>query len=52
MKNINYYFTFYRDSAEYSQLNFPDTASPIAERLVFFHDEIMFLIILILVLVG
>lgn len=52
MKNINYYLPFYKDSMEFSQLHFPDTASPIAERLVFFHDDIMFLILLILILVG
>lgn len=42
----------YTDSMEPSQLHFPDVGSPIAERLMFFHDNVMFIIILILVLVG
>lgn len=52
MDCLEYYFTFYRDSMEPYQLHFSDGASPIVERLLFFHDNIMFIIILILVLVG
>lgn len=42
----------YTDSVEPYQLSFQDGASPIAERLVFFHDHVMFIILVILVVVG
>jgi heme/copper-type cytochrome/quinol oxidase subunit 2 len=46
------FLSFYKDAPENNQLNFPDVASPIAEQLVFFHDNIMFIIILIIMVVG
>nr|AER54596.1 cytochrome c oxidase subunit 2 [Nemopsis bachei] len=52
MNKIIFNFALYNDSMEPSQLHFPDAASPIAERLMFFHDNVMFIIILIVVLVG
>jgi len=52
MNNLLFFLPLYRDSMEPSQLHFPDAASPIAERLIFFHDNVMFIIILITVLVG
>jgi hypothetical protein len=46
------FIDFYKDASEPKQLCFPDGASPIAEQLMFFHDNIMFIILLILMLVG
>nr|ALO20666.1 cytochrome c oxidase subunit 2 [Catablema vesicarium] len=43
---------FYKDACEVNQLGFQDGASPIAEQLIFFHDNVMFLIVIITVLVG
>lgn len=48
MNNLPYY----KDAMEPKQLGFQDSASPIAEQLVFFHDNVMFIIIVITVLVG
>lgn len=42
----------YKDTCESRQLDFQDGASPIAEQLIFFHDNIMFIILVILLLVG
>ena len=42
----------YKDGAELSQLDFQDSASPIAEQLIFFHDDIMFILLIILAVVG
>ena len=42
----------YKDAAEFKQLSFQDTASLIAEQLVFFHDNVMFIVLMILMLVG
>jgi len=50
--NIFNILNFYKDTSENNQINFPDVASPISEQLVFFHDNIMFIILLILMLVG
>jgi len=49
---LSFIINFYKDASEASQLSFPDVASPISEQLVFFHDNVMFLILLILLLVG
>lgn len=49
---FNYFYFFYKDSVEINQLSFQDVSSPLAEKLVFFHDNIMFYIILITFLVG
>nr|YP_010889988.1 cytochrome c oxidase subunit II [Bargmannia elongata]WJJ69975.1 cytochrome c oxidase subunit 2 [Bargmannia elongata] len=43
---------FYKDGVEPNQLGFQDAASPISEQLIFFHDNIMFIIVLITILVG
>lgn len=42
----------YKDGMEHSQLDFQDAGSPVSEQLIFFHDNIMFILIIILVLVG
>ena len=52
MNCIINYLPYYNDSVEVNQLSFQDSASPIAEQLIFFHDNVMFLIVIILVLVG
>lgn len=52
MNCIINYLPYYKDSVEVNQLSFQDSASPIAEQLIFFHDNVMFLIVIILVLVG
>lgn len=46
--NIKFYF----DSPEPNQLGFQDSCSPSGENLIYFHDNIMFYICIILVLVG
>ena len=43
---------FYKDASEPKQLAFPDAASPIGEQLMFFHDNVMFIVLLILIIVG
>ena len=43
---------FYKDASESGQINFPDVGSPISEQLVFFHDNVMFIVLFILMLVG
>jgi hypothetical protein len=50
--NLFNILNFYKDASESNQLDFPDVGSPISEQLVFFHDNIMFIILLILMLVG
>ncbi len=52
MDLINNCLYFYKDGVEFSQFSFQDGASPIAEQLIFFHDNVMFIITIILVLVG
>ena len=42
----------YKDTAEFYSLDFPDVASPISEKLVFFHDQTMVIIIFILIIVA
>lgn len=42
----------YQDASEFYQLGFQDSGSPISEQLVFFHDSVMFIILLILIVVG
>jgi len=49
---VNVFSYFYRDGAELSQLDFQDGATPICEQLVFFHDHVMFIVLMILMLVG
>lgn len=46
------FINFYKDSPEMSQLDFQDAASSVSENLIFFHDNIMFIILIILFLVG
>lgn len=42
----------YKDGIEVNQLSFQDGASPLAEVLVFFHDELMCILLITLVLVA
>lgn len=50
---INSKFIYvYKDTSEINQISFPDVGSPISEQLVFFHDNIMFILLLILMVVG
>ena len=42
----------YRDGAEWKQLDFQDAASPISKQLIFFHDSVMFILVVILMIVG
>ena len=46
------FVNFYKDASEINQISFPDVGSPISEQLVFFHDNIMFILLLILMVVG
>ena len=48
---INNYLS-YKDSSEFNQLSFQDASSPIGEQLIFFHDDFMFIIVVITILVG
>lgn len=52
MNLLDFFVVKYYDGAEPQQLGFQDVASPLGEQLVFFHDNIMFIILVILVLVG
>ena len=45
-------FIFYKDAPDFSQIFFQDSGSPISEQLVYFHDDVMFIIIVITVVVG
>ena len=47
-----YLLSLYKDASEINQIDFPDVGSPISEQLIFFHDDIMFIVLLILMLVG
>lgn len=51
MKKWNLFLSCYHDGVEHWQLSFQDTGSPIAEQLVFFHDYIMFILTIILIVV-
>nr|YP_009257427.1 cytochrome c oxidase subunit II [Haliclystus antarcticus]ANH09488.1 cytochrome c oxidase subunit II [Haliclystus antarcticus] len=42
---------FYHDSPEFGQLSFQDAGSPVMEEIIFFHDQVMFIIPVIAVLV-
>ena len=42
----------YKDNMEYNQLDFQDGASPVCEQLIFFHDSVMVVLVLILWVVG
>lgn len=48
---LNYIY-LYNDASEIKQLDFQDAGSPISEQLIFFHDNIMFIIVLITMVVG
>jgi hypothetical protein len=52
MNIIKIYLSFYKDASEFSQLDFQDAGSPITEQLIFFHDNIMFIVLLIMMFVG
>nr|YP_010890053.1 cytochrome c oxidase subunit II [Resomia ornicephala]WJJ70065.1 cytochrome c oxidase subunit 2 [Resomia ornicephala]WJJ70077.1 cytochrome c oxidase subunit 2 [Resomia ornicephala] len=42
----------YYDGAEFNQLSFQDVGSPLGEQLIYFHDNVMFIVVVITVLVG
>nr|UAV89292.1 cytochrome c oxidase subunit 2 [Cladonema multiramosum] len=42
----------YKDSAVPQQLSFQDAASPISEQIIFFHDDVMFILTIILTIVA
>ena len=42
----------YFDGPEFSQISFPDVGSPLGEQLVKFHDNVMFVVVFITILVG
>jgi len=48
----NFFISFYGDAMEPSQLYFPDVGSPVAEQLIYFHDNVMLIIILVLCFVA
>ena len=52
MSTVYNFGIVYYDSVEPLQLGFQDMGSPIGEQLVFFHDNVMFIVLVILVLVG
>nr|YP_009905960.1 cytochrome c oxidase subunit II [Spirocodon saltatrix]QLH56853.1 cytochrome c oxidase subunit II [Spirocodon saltatrix] len=52
MNFINLSLCVYKDGVEPNQLSFQDGASAITEQLIFFHDDVMFILVVILVLVG
>nr|ALO20755.1 cytochrome c oxidase subunit 2 [Geryonia proboscidalis] len=52
MNNILYTLNLYKDGVEHWQLAFQDSASPIHQELVLFHDYIMFILTIILFVVG
>jgi hypothetical protein len=52
MNNFFLSLPVYSDGPEAYQLDVQDVASPIGERLIFFHDNLMFVIVLILVIIG
>ena len=52
MNNIINIVNLYKDGVEHWQLAFQDSASPISQELVLFHDYIMFILTIILFVVG
>lgn len=52
MNNILNIVNLYNDGVEHWQLAFQDSASPISQELVLFHDYIMFILTIILFVVG
>ena len=42
----------YFDGPEFSQISFQDVGSPLGEQLVAFHDNVMFVVVFITILVG
>ena len=52
MRLISNFLFFYKDGVEPQQLSFQDGGSPLCEQIIFFHDSVMFLIVIIVVLVG
>lgn len=41
----------FKDAPESWQLGFQDAASPVMEEILFFHDQIMFILIIIVTIV-
>nr|ALO20654.1 cytochrome c oxidase subunit 2 [Cladonema pacificum] len=46
---LNY---IYKDSSVPYQLSFQDAASPISEQIIFFHDDVMFILMIIITVVS
>lgn len=43
---------FYLDTPEFSGISFPDVATPLGEQLIKFHDNVMFIVVFMTILVG
>lgn len=43
--------SIFKDAPEPWQLGFQDAASPVMEEIIFFHDQIMFILIIIITIV-
>jgi len=43
---------FYLDTPEFSGISFPDVATPLGEQLVNFHDNVMFVVVFMTILVA
>lgn len=52
MTSLRKLIFLYGDGAEWNQLDFQDAASSVCQHLIYFHDNIMFILTIILVLVG
>lgn len=52
MKNLLNIIFIYKDASEPNQLDFQDAGSPITEQLIYFHDNVMFIVLLITMVVG
>nr|QZN07991.1 cytochrome c oxidase subunit II [Craspedacusta sowerbii] len=52
MEKWNLCIPCYHDGAEHWQLAFQDAATPVAEQLMFFHDYVMFILTIILIVVA
>lgn len=52
MNSLKNFLFFYEDASEFNQLDFQDAASPVTEQLIYFHDNIMFILLIITMIVG
>lgn len=48
LTNFHLFITFYQDVGERAQLSFQDAGSPVMEEIIFFHDEVTFILVLII----